>query len=84
MKANIPVLKCYPIGNGQVKAWCPFCKEWHIHGHGEKITSAKSLGHWNAECHDKNSPFHARGYYLKLMSKKEIADISAGLKFYEL
>jgi hypothetical protein len=81
MISKIPVLKCFPTGKGQVKAWCPFCEKWHIHGYDKKITRAENIGHWVAHCHDKSSPFK-NGYYLKLMTKKELADIAASRELY--
>jgi len=75
-----------------IKAWCPFCKKWHVHGHsividkgvrsGIEIRGGRNLGHRTAHCGD-NSPFRETGYYLKLMTKKELNEVSKALSFYE-
>lgn len=82
VKNEIPVLKCYPTKSGQVKAWCPFCKKWHTHGHPEKITVAKNIGHRNAHCDSEKSLFDKTGYYLQLMTKEELTEIADSLKLY--
>lgn len=74
-----------------IKAWCPFCKKWHVHGHSITVDKGiptnsglfggKNLGHRTAHCGD-GSPFKKTGYYLKLMSKKELNEMSRSLHFY--
>jgi len=77
---NFPVLKCFPINADQVKAWCPFCKKWHIHGYTDDIKNNKS-SHRVAHCTVENSPFKkTEGYTLKIMSKKERKEIAKSLE----
>lgn len=51
-----PVLPAFTFTDGTMKAWCPFCKEWHFHGQSE--------GHRGAHCTKADSPFHKTGYIL--------------------
>lgn len=81
-KKKFPILKCFPTSHGQVKAWCPFCEKWHIHGYTGKITKAIKIGHWAAHCHNPKSPFRDGGYELKLMSRAEIKAIAESIKLY--
>lgn len=47
----------------QVKAWCPHCVAWHLHGRG--CPNAKGdLGHRAAHC--ESGPFRDAGYWLLL------------------
>jgi len=81
-KYKRPILKCYPIGDGLVKAWCPFCNKWHIHGYPEKIKSG-DIGHRVAHCINDESPFDITGYDLYLISKKDINEIARAIDYYE-
>lgn len=80
VKKDYPVLKCFPTGV-QVKAWCPFCKKWHMHGYTSDLKSYRN-SHCVAHCVNKKSPFHDGGYYLKLMTKAEIRQISDSIDLY--
>jgi hypothetical protein len=71
-----PVLKCFPTGAGQVKAWCPYCNKWHFHDQTPDITS-RSRSHREAHCENGNSPFRDGGYCLRLFTKEEIRELSA-------
>ena len=67
-KDGIPVLKgC--IVDDSFKAWCPYCRKWHMHGPPE--------GHRCAHC-GPGSPFYDKGtgYYIQLYTKKELKMIS--------
>ena len=77
---KIPTLKCFPISR-TVKAWCPFCNQWHTHGllPGE---SARSRSHVVAHCKSDDSPFKETGYYLKLITKKEAVEFIETLQRY--
>jgi len=73
--SNFPVLKCFPINENQVKAWCPFCKKWHLHGYTDDIKDNKA-SHRIAHCIDKDSPFKiSGGYKIKKLTKTEIKEI---------
>jgi hypothetical protein len=56
--ANIPILLAEADGNGQWRAWCPFCHRFHHH---------RSMGGIRAaHCHgNPDSPFRETGYILK-------------------
>lgn len=84
MKKNkFPVLLCYPTDTGQVKAWCPYCEKWHIHGFTDKIKRAVKIGHWMPHCENKDSHFReTNGYELRLMSKADIRAIADSIKHY--
>lgn len=75
-----PVLKCFPASETQVKAWCPYCRKWHLHGYLESDRGHKSLGAFRANCMDENSPFKKTGYILKKITKKEAMEISEIIK----
>ncbi|MBW2050553.1 MAG: hypothetical protein JRJ09_18810 [Deltaproteobacteria bacterium] len=77
MKNKIPVVKCFRSGETTVKFWCPFCEEWHVHGFTEDVT-VRGKSHRLAHCRVAESPFKVRGYYLRLMSKREINEIAQG------
>lgn len=79
---DYPVLISYPNGKKQLRAWCPYCKIWHLQGFSEKIRS-KTVGHWEAECKSPKSPLHKTGYRLKIMTKAEIRTIADSLEFYD-
>ena len=82
-KKKFPVLLCFPIGSGQVKAWCPYCEKWHIHGYPDKIDRSKKIGHWADHCTNKSSHFkETNGYELKLMTKTDIQEIADSIKHY--
>jgi hypothetical protein len=49
------VLQCFLTDNKQqVKLWCPYCNEYHIHGVDRNLL-------------DGNSPFKHDGYYLEMI-----------------
>jgi len=73
MAKKTPVLKCYRKG-GQLKAWCPFCATWHLHGAGSGL-GPREKSHRVAHCTEPDSPFRQTGYYLQMMTKKELAEI---------
>jgi len=85
MKADqYPVLIAFPINNKQVKVWCPWCKCWHTHGSGDvdciKLTHrAEHCG--NETQAQKDSPFHKTGYYLKLVTRKELEELEFGFQW---
>ena len=78
---KFPVLKCFPTRNGQVKAWCPYCLKWHLHGYDGAVKSG-IIGHWVSNCTVKESPFNVTGYELKFMTKAEIKEISSAIELY--
>ena len=53
---GVPILIGEPITELSWRAWCPYCRRYHIHGAGE--------GHRVAHCLDDASPFDGTGYYL--------------------
>jgi hypothetical protein len=79
---KIPVVKCFPISEEQVKLWCPFCETWHVHGFTPDITT-RGKSHRVAHCPDPNSPFDDTGYYLRLMTQKEIKEVAGSLEFHQ-
>lgn len=54
-----PTLLAYPREDGAgLKAWCPYCACWHLHGKGD--------GHRVAHCDpESGSAFLESGYFLK-------------------
>jgi hypothetical protein len=70
---EFPLIKCLPREDfdGGLKFWCPFCRKWHRHGRGD--------GHRSAHCTASNSPFNAHGYFIELMSKKELKEIKKAI-----
>jgi len=63
-----PVLQCFLIDNKkQVKAWCPYCNQYHIHGVDRNLLAGE-LSHRVAHCVNEKSPFKHGGYYLKIIS----------------
>ncbi len=76
---NLPILKCFPINDGQVKAWCPFCNKWHIHGYTDDIKHNRA-SQMSAHCIEQNSPFlKSGGYKLKKLTKAEIKEIKRSI-----
>jgi len=79
---GIPVLKGFVDRSGRVptiSVWCPFCKEFHIHGWPKSLETfnAQKYGqHRVAHCTNQESPFKNRGYLIKEFTKKEYAEIS--------
>ncbi|MCF8126860.1 MAG: hypothetical protein K9J51_11620 [Desulfotignum sp.] len=67
--SDFPILKCFPINKEQVKAWCPFCNKWHIHGYTDDIKENKA-SHRTEHCLSPDSPFK-NGYRLKKLTQKE-------------
>jgi len=62
-KQRFPVLLAYLRKDGHgLKAWCPFCRKWHLHGWG--------LGHRVAHCDVIESPFRRTGYELRAANRK--------------
>jgi hypothetical protein len=62
-KKKHPVLLAYLREDGKyLRAWCPFCVRWHLHGWG--------FGHRVAHCHIEDSPFKKTGYVLKAADRK--------------
>jgi hypothetical protein len=53
---GIPVLIAEQNGPNTVRGWCPYCRQFHIHG--------IPLGHRAAHCADEKSPFYRSGYFL--------------------
>ena len=45
-----------PDGRAGLAVWCRYCDCWHAHGEG--------LGHRDAHCHKKDSPYKVTGYTL--------------------
>lgn len=45
----------------QVKAWCPPCRTWHIHGDGD-VPGEEAYGYRRAHC--RHGPFVRRGYVI--------------------
>lgn len=73
-----PILKCYSsINESLVKAWCPFCQEWHHHRFTSDIADGRK-SHRVEHCTDPDSPFRLTGYYLQLMNRGEIEEIVHG------
>lgn len=61
----IPIIECIhrkdcPKG---LRFYCVFCKREHLHGEVE--------GYRHAHCHNEQSPFNKKGYFLKLKTEKE-------------
>ena len=100
----MPFLKCFPYHKKRyktnkgregmayrIKAWCPYCKKWHYHGHvvwdnyphNRLIRGNVNLGHRVAHCVNSDSPLKDTGYELKLMTKAEIKEISKSLGLYK-
>ncbi len=76
MSKEIPVLKCHTTAERiHVKAWCPFCHEWHYHRFTDDI-AAHRKSHRVEHCTSDGSPFRETGYYLKLMNEDEIQEIA--------
>jgi hypothetical protein len=68
-----PVLIAFPVYHqgrltDVVKAWCPYCAKWHIHGQGDAHVRGRShrLAHCGA------GPFCEGGYELQLVAEKDI------------
>lgn len=80
-KEKIPLLRCFPVSDAQVAAWCPFCEKWHLHGFTDEIKERKKA-HRVAHCSDFDSPLRETGYYLKLMTKADVKRIGESLEFY--
>jgi len=78
---KFPLLIGFADSETQVKAWCPYCKKWHIHGYPDKKKGRK-IGHWSAHCTNAQSPFKDGGYEIKLLTKKEIGQIADSIEFY--
>ena len=55
--SGIQVIECDQRGDRFV-FWCDHCNQEHIHSAAE--------GHRVAHCHDRQGPYHGRGYILKL------------------
>jgi len=61
------VLQCFLTDNKQqVKLWCPYCNEYHIHGVDRNLLDG-NLSHRIAHCVNENSPFKHDGYYLEMI-----------------
>jgi hypothetical protein len=55
--AQPPTLPAYTEpGTGFLRAWCPYCLRWHLHGQG--------AGHRAAHCRLTSSPLMTSGYTL--------------------
>jgi hypothetical protein len=67
--SDFPVLKCFPISDTQVKAWCPFCEKWHTHNYNTDLKEGRAC-HMIAHCPSKHSAFEY-GYRLSPLTKKE-------------
>jgi len=67
--SDFPVLKCFPISKTQVKAWCPFCNQWHIHGYNTDLKENRDC-HMIAHCQSKHPAFEY-GYRLSPLTRKE-------------
>ncbi len=58
-----PALRAERHNAAQVRAWCPFCGRWHLHGWPED--GPDRAGHRAAHCPpESQSPFRDTGYYL--------------------
>ena len=75
MKYDKPVVKCYRQGNS-LKYWCPFCAKWHVHGWIEGVYTSRKNTQIRDHCTHEDSPFKKTEIYLKLMTKKELAEIA--------
>jgi len=75
----IPILKCFPASETQVKAWCPFCKTWHLHGYLDDLKNNRMTTRCSAHCTVEDSPFKKSGYRLKMMSKLERKEIAKSI-----
>lgn len=53
--------------DGSMMVWCPYCKEWHNHG--------SESGHVVAHCTLSTPPFKDTGYYIKPITKTDMAKI---------
>ena len=62
-KNNYPTLLGLPHSENTIKAWCPFCEDYHVHG--------KMEGYYSAHCHLETSPFKKTGYYIKFETVKK-------------
>ena len=60
-KNGIPIIKAF-LKDNQAVFWCKYCKRFHYHGPMD--------GHRVAHCTTKDSPFHERGYILKVYPRK--------------
>ena len=77
------VLKGYKKGDF-VFAYCPMCRKWHMHGHGEQLRESdvrkgSRLGTWIAHCRNDEA-FQA--YDVALYTKTEIREICGSLRLY--
>lgn len=57
MTLKAPVLPAYET-NDRYIVWCDHCRRWHIH--------SPENGHRTAHCHQRESPYDAVGYILRL------------------
>ena len=71
-RKDIPVLKGFYSGPIQIKVWCPFCQTWHFHGAVERFTKTEGEGHRSAHCTNEKSPFLKSGYYIEVLTRKEL------------
>lgn len=70
MSEDIPTLKAFPDPRNErgVRAWCPFCAEWHTHSIGpEEVGRVHRAAHCSGD-----SPFRETGYYLEIMRPKDL------------
>jgi len=70
MVAAIPTLLGFVTGEKQVKVWCPYCEEYHIHGYTPQ-KDAQNMGHRVAHC-DPNSPLWKTGYHIRLVDDETL------------
>lgn len=71
-KERCPVLLAFLRPEGKfLRAWCPFCVRWHLHGWG--------FGHRVAHCHVETSPFKNTGYVLRAATPKVTKIVKAAL-----
>jgi hypothetical protein len=76
--SKYPILKGFiDINDGTVRAYCPYCETWHVHGLDKDMTK-KNGSHRAPHCID-GSPFRDGGYCVKLMNKSEIKAIAGSV-----
>ena len=77
------ILKGYKQGE-VVFAWCPICRNWHMHGHTEQlrpghVRKGSRVGNWISHCRNDDA-FQA--YDVSLFTRREIEAISGSLAHY--
>ena len=65
-KTECPTFKY--LTDGDIKTfWCPYCRRWHNHRHGD--------GYRTAHCRNQNSPLLLTDYMISPYSKEELKKI---------